>query len=445
LPVPGGSSTPTSTVLFVDLHAAPKITGSMQVTGTILDARMVGSTARVVASTAPRLSPPVQYAGQSQYRAALRSRIDRTPVQDWLPAYTLTTPSGSHSASVACSAVSHPADYTASSMLTIYTVDPSRPGADPRPVSLAADGDTVYATASSLYIASNPNCGWCFGAQPTGATTAIHRFEISGSGKPVYTRSGTVTGSLLSQYSLSDYKGALRVATTVTDTHGNTVSGVDVLDATTLKQLGSVSGLGRGERVYAVRFLDAHGYVVTYNQQDPLYVLDLSTPSAPRLVGSLEIPGFSSYLHDVGGGRLLGVGQDTTLVSEGGGEYAHNEGRMVQLFDVRNAAHPTRTDRVVLPGTGTPGDPSFDPHAFLYWPQTGLVVVPVSNYGGGVLAVRLHGSRLRTVGTLDNSGDAGGAIQRSMVVDGDLWTFSAGGVRVSAQSDLHQLSWIPFA
>ena len=251
---------------------------------------------------------------------------------------------------------------------------------------------------------------------------------------------------MLNQYSLSDYDGSLRVATTTSD--GNaTVSGVDVLDLDTLKRIGSVGGLGKGERVYAVRFLGALGYVVTYNQQDPLYVLDLSKPTAPRLVGDLEIPGFSSYLHDVGSGRLLGVGQDTSLVSEGGGEYAHNEGRMVQLFDVSNPAKPTRTAKVVVPNSGTPGDPSFDPHAFLFWKDSGLVVVPIANYGnGGVLAVKLDGAKLVDLGTVKNPGnDQSGQIERSMIVDGNLWTFSPSGVRVSSQAFLDQLAWIPFA
>ena len=446
--VPGPSRGPSSTLLYVDLSASPRVTGSLEVTGSILDARMVGSTVRVVASNTPTIVRPQTYGSDSQFQADYRADIDRTPLTSWLPSYTITGPSGSVTASVPCRAVDHPADYTAASMLTLYTVDPDKPTADPHPVSISADGNTVYATTSSLYVASSPNCLWCSGANGT-ATTDIHRFDITGTAKPTYVGSGSVRGSLLSQYSLSEYGGSLRIATTVGDSRGGGVSGVDVLDAQTLKQTGSVSGLGKGERVYAVRFLGKLGYVVTYNQQDPLYVLDLSDPTTPRLVGSLEIPGFSSYLHDAGDGRLIGVGQDTRLVNEGGGQFAHNEGRMVQVFDVSNPSKPTRTAKVVLPGTGTPGDPSFDPHAFLYWPQTGLVVVPIANYdNGGALAVRLENRNLVQVGTVSNpSGGANpqsSAIERSMIVDGSLWTFSQSGIRVSGLADLAQLAWIPF-
>lgn len=450
--MPPGQATVSqnSTLLYVDLSTTPRVTGSLEVTGTILDARMVGSTVRVVASNTPAIVHPQVYSNGRQYESELRANIAKSPLKAWLPSYTITGPAGSRTATVPCGSVDHPTDFTASSMLTLYTVDPGKPNADPQPVSVSADGNTVYATTSSLYVASSPNCMWCSGASGMTTTTDVHRFDIAGTAKPTYLGSGSVRGSLLSQYSLSEYGGSLRIATTVSDSRGATVSGVDVLDAETLKQTGSVSGLGRGERVYAVRFLGKLGYVVTYNQQDPLYVLDLSAPTMPRIVGSLEIPGFSSYLHDAGGGRLIGVGQDTRLVNEGGGQYAHNEGRMVQLFDVSNPSKPARTAKVVLPGTGTPGDPSFDPHAFLYWPQTGLVVVPIANYNnGGALAVRLENKNLVQIGTVSNSGGSANpqasAIERSMIVNGDLWTLSQTGIRVSSPASLDTLAWIPFA
>ena len=77
-------------------------------------------------------------------------------------------------------------------------------------------------------------------------------------------------------------------------------------------QLGQVGGLGRGERIYAVRFIGDVGYVVTFRQTDPLFTIDLSDPAAPRSLGELELLGYSAYLHPVGDGRLLGVGQDAT-------------------------------------------------------------------------------------------------------------------------------------
>jgi uncharacterized secreted protein with C-terminal beta-propeller domain len=222
---------------------------------------------------------------------------------------------------------------------------------------------------------------------------------------------------------------------------------VTVLDDATLKVTGTVGGLGNNERLYAVRFLGALGYVVTFNQIDPLYVLDLSDPVHPRQVGSLELNGFSSYLHDVGSGRLLGVGQDTTPVNEGGGVYAHMEGLLVQIFDVHNPSKPTRTSHITL--ANTPGQVEFDPHAFLYWAPTGLVAVPVGSWSaadnGKVLVARVEGTSLVKVGLVGNGGNPDvSQIQRSMIVDGALWTFSTSGIRVSDQHSLAQQTWISF-
>ncbi|MDT4938857.1 MAG: hypothetical protein QOG80_2528, partial [Pseudonocardiales bacterium] len=212
-PIPGGQGL-RSTVLYVELSGAPTVSGSMLVDGDVVDARMVGSTVRLVVSSAPKITPPTPSASDTQNKARTRAALGKAPLSAWLPSYTLNTSSGATTHAVPCAQVSHPTDYTAASMLTIYTLDPTTPDADPQPVSLTADGDTVYATATSLYVASNPACGWCYGAAGT-QPTQIHRFDITGAGKPTYLGSGSVPGSLLSQYSISDYAGSLRVATTI--------------------------------------------------------------------------------------------------------------------------------------------------------------------------------------------------------------------------------------
>ena len=105
----------------------------------------------------------------------------------------------------------------------------------------------------------------------------------------------------------------MRVATTASDP-ASTQSYVTVLtdDGKALTTIGQVDGLGKGERIYAVRFIDTVGYVVTFRQTDPLYTIDLSDPTKPRVVGELKITGYSAYLHPIGDGLLMGVGQDAT-------------------------------------------------------------------------------------------------------------------------------------
>ena len=120
-----------------------------------------------------------------------------------------------------------------------------------------------------------------------------------------------------------------------------------------------MDGLGKGERIFAVRFLGDVGYVVTFRQTDPLYTLDLARPEAPRVVGELKIRGYSAYLHPIGEGLLLGVGQDATAA---GGRL----GAQVSLFDVSNLARPVRLHQRLL-GDGGTSEVEWDHHAFLWW------------------------------------------------------------------------------
>lgn len=450
-----GTGTAKSTVLFVDLAGTPAVTGTLRVQGSYVDARMIDGTVRLVASSAPRIT----FDGQTLQKN--RAKVKQAPIDAWLPTYEVTTGGVTRSGHVACGAVSHPADFTGASMLTVYTLSMSDLGADPSPVTVAADGDTVYASRGSLYIASNPDWwGRCIDIcpsippVPSGSAglagsavpvrpeqTELHRFDINGTSPPRYLGSGTVPGRLLSSYSLSEYDGALRVATT--SSAQTSSSAVYALDAARLSVLGHVDGLGKGEQIYAVRFAGPLAYVVTFRQTDPLYVVDLRKPSAPKVTGELQLTGYSSYLHPVGADRLIGVGQEASLQ----GRVA---GMQVSLFDVANPSAPSRVSRIVE--KESVGENTLDPHAFLYWAPTGLVVVPMDSwdakYAGQVLVLKVTASGLTRVGTVANPGGTGSdglGIARSMIVDGSLWTFSAGGVKVSSPTSLAKQAWIAYS
>jgi hypothetical protein len=441
-----------SSYLFVDLTGQPKVTGSLHVTGSYLDARLIGSTVRLVVRSTPAITFPSN--ANPQNTQANQRIVRQAQVAAWLPSYTVTSGTSSSTHSVPCQQVSHPAEYTGASMLTVYTMQLDQPAADPQPVSVTADGETVYATADSLYIASNP--GWyCCQSAGHAQRTEIHRFDIGGTRRPSYLGSGSVPGRLQSRYSLSDYAGSLRIATTggqngtssqkgtVGQSTGDT-SAVYVLNSNSLTPTGQVLGLGPHEQIYAVRFLGPVAYVVTFRQTDPLYVIDLHNPAAPKLAGTLQLSGYSDYLHDAGGSRLIGVGQEASAA----GRVA---GLQVSLFDVSTPGRPIRTGHVVR--SDMPGEQTLDPHAFLYWQPTGLLVVPVRSWAqaqsGKVLVLRVSGATLSTVGLLANPFTSGGTddglgIQRSMLVDGALWTLSSSGLQVSNPANLARQAWIPF-
>ena len=274
--------------------------------------------------------------------------------------------------------------------------------------------------------------------------TEVHRFDISGVGAPRYVASGKVPGRLLNQYSLSEYAGNLRVATTQAAEKSSS-SAVYVLNADTLAKVGEVGGLGKGERIYSVRFIGPTGYVVTFRQMDPLYTVDLANPAAPKVTGELKISGYSAYLHPAGEGRLIGVGQEA---SEKGAPL----GTQISLFDVSDPANPRRLSRMFQKESGS--EVEWDPHAFLYWPKTGLSVIPVNSYAAnvstsGALALRITPTEITKVGTVSHppmkQGDYSWQpnIQRSLVIGDSLWTLSEKGFKVNDLNTLAEQAWIP--
>jgi len=204
-----------------------------------------------------------------------------------------------------------------------------------------------------------------------------------------------------------------------------------------------VSGLGPGEQIYAVRYFGDTAYVVTFRQTDPLYTVDLSDPAAPKVTGELKITGYSAYLHPAGDGRLIGVGQEA---DETGGV----QGAQVSLFDVSNPAGATRIAQYHLPGSWS--EAQSDPHAFLYWPEKGLLVVPVSGTGdgqGGALVLRLTDNKFEQAGMLQHLSekyrDMPMVPRRALVIGDELWTVSEAGLLVNDLDSLAQLAWLPFS
>lgn len=184
---------------------------------------------------------------------------------------------------------------------------------------------------------------------------------------------GRVPGTPLNQFALDEFQGALRIATTSNGgfffNSGNSVNDVYVLNAQ-LKQTGAVTGLGKGERIYAARFIGNRGYLVTFKQTDPFYVLDLSDPAAPAVKGELKIPGFSSYLEPLSDSRVIGVGQE-------------GRGVKVSLFDVSNVSNPVELAKYQLTDYWT--EVSNNHHAFLKDDQHQVVFIPGGN-GGYVIS-----------------------------------------------------------
>lgn len=460
----------TSTELMeIDVSdpAAMRIVRTLSLDGAYVSSRLTESTARIVITTTPALpftfptgsEPIAEGIALTQNRAVVAG----ARAADWLPGYVVEERATGWTSSgmlTSCDQVSHPAEFSGLGTLTVVTIDLDR-GLDPIDSdSIMGAGQNVYASTEGLYVATEQ---WVDPARPADvampvgeARTAIHKFDISDPSGTRYVGSGDVTGYILNQWSMSEYDGFLRVASTTTpawfgDVAQESQSFVTVFEeqAGELIQVGQVGGLGRGERIFGVRFMDEIGYVVTFRQIDPLYTVDLSDPRRPTVVGELKIPGYSAYLHPLGNGLLLGVGQDADLDGR-------SLGTQVSVFDVSDLANPVRISRQTL-GNGW-SEAEFDHHAFLYWPANRLAVLPVESWSNdgsgqnfvGAVGMNIDGSgnlsRAGTVTHVDVSPEYGWTppIRRSVVVGGALYTVSELGLKASDLDTLTDQGWIPF-
>jgi uncharacterized secreted protein with C-terminal beta-propeller domain len=489
-----------ATVVDVSNSAAMKITGKLAVDGAYVSARLVDGVARIVLQSQPHgmaFTYPQDNTPAAQAQAAEKNRqaIRTSTLVNWTPSYTVTDAAGRQKAAgglADCGSSYRPPGFSGFGMLSVITLDADHPDRS-NSASVMADGQIVYASATRLYVASN-QWGRIVGqsVQPT-EQTLIHEFDISSRTAARYKVSGQVRGTVLNQFSMSEDKGVLRVATTDgTPTapvgegpSGPTPSGQRSSQSyvTTfgdqgqvLLQLGQVGGLGKGEQIHAVRFLGDLGYVVTFRQMDPLYVVDVSNPAKPVVKGALELLGYSAYLHPIGPGLLLGVGQDAT--PEG-----RRAGTQASVFDVTDPAAPKLLQRYTLGGQSN-SQVEFDHHAFLWWAPTKLAVLPVQVYdpngqGGqgfvGAIGLRASSAGISEVGRVQHpqqqqsSGECppqpqpgpgqgkpsppctsrsysvSPAIERSVVIGSRLFTFSPNGVMASDLTSLAQQAWVPYS
>ncbi len=463
---------PTSMIIEVDISDPDnlRILSTLRVDGATVASRMVGSTVRVVIDSFPTGIEFVfpEGAGLKAERDALeenRRIIRETTVDNWIPYFVLETADGAETEGllVDCANAHQPNEFSGLGMLAILTIDLSDGLSVDSTMGIYADGHTVYASAESLYVAMTKWINWEELAEaaesrpdfaPPKLNTQIHRFDISSPAVTMYVASGEVEGTLLNQFSMDEFQGNLRVASTTDsmwwDASQPSESRVTVLaddGEGTLEAVGLVTGLGETERIFAVRFMGNLGYVVTFRQTDPLYTLDLSNPTDPKAVGELKINGYSAYLHPIADGYLLGVGQDAT-------DEGRTLGTQVSLFDVRNPAEPVRIFQQTIDDAYSSVE--FDHRAFLHWPATGTVVIPINTWSfeddkeeffTGAAAFKVDPtSGIQRIGDIihNATGDEvwQGTIYRSVVVGDTLYTISELGLEATGLADMSELSFL---
>ncbi len=503
----GGQPSTDIVVASVAGPGNPVVQRTFSFEGELQGARLIDGQVVLALTDQPRLHwfYPVSAtaAAGKAATAANKAVIQSSKASDWLPSEVVRRAAGPSAPTVTrtatCAGTYHTIVRSGLGTLSVVSFDPatSSPGTE---VTVMGDAEAVYASATQVFVATTawpypvaPVCPplpgeacpmlasgatrpgtastgtygtgtygtgtYGTGTYGTGAaSTGIYGFDISDPEAPRYLGSGSVPGALVGQYAMSDLDGYLRVATTVGRPTPAPVDGeavpaqlsdnvLSVLQPRggALVTVGSWHGLGEGEKIYGVRFMGDLAYVVTFDQTDPLYVLDLSNPDQPALAGQVSLSGYSSLLQPLSAGLLLGVGQSVGL-------QWRTEGLQLEVFNVADPSRPSLVSHEQV-GDGAGSAAEYDPHALLWWPQDNLLVLPVDDYSGSgpssaadVWSVSPSGVLLR-VGTLSQPGsqqDGYPEIEREVVVGNDLYTLSEQGVMVDDLSSLSQVAWLSY-
>ncbi len=298
------------------------------------------------------LSEDAKIAAFEQLRLTNLARIHAATLQDLLP-HRFERVNGELSVlQPSCSDYYVPtAGSTEYGMTQIQSFDLADKTAGVAETQIVGQAQTVYANAGAMYLVGQSwNDPWL--ALPTWtelmSTTwsHVHKFDIEGHA-PVYEGTGTIPGWVNNQFSLDEKDGKLRIATTdqrssaeVWRTENNLYVLADA--GTTLEVVGSVTGLAPDESIQSARFIGDMAYLVTFRQVDPLFAIDVSDPTAPRVLGELKIPGFSEYMHPLEGGtHLLTIGRDGT-------DDGQVLGVAISIFDVQNPLEPKLTHKLAI-------------------------------------------------------------------------------------------------
>ncbi len=258
-----------------------------------------------------------------------------------------------------------------------------------RTKALLGASDDLYCSGSAIYCT---DYHFDYDADRTEERTAIIRADIR-KGNIDFAERGSIRGRVLNQFSMDEQDGYLRVAATA-EVKGKDVNYLYVLDDH-LKTVSKLRGFAAGEAIKAVRFMGDTAYVITYEQTDPLFVIDLSDPEAPKMLGSVEITGFSSLLVPEGEGKLIGIGMSTSE-----GEFGEVEDSLkIALFDVSDPLNPAVLDSREYKDRSS--DVQYDHKGLVVNKSEGWYAVPYASWDeekGGVLQFRVSGEQLEETG-----------------------------------------------
>lgn len=270
---------------------------------------------------------------------------------------------------------------------------------------IMAGAATVMATREHLYIAHQkwPQYNEMTGVYDGSVVTEIYKLNIENGVKLL--SSGKVDGYLINQFAMDEHDGKLRVATTTQKYKQNqeweTENHVFVLDAN-MKEVGHLGKIAVGESIYSVRFLGERVYMVTFEQVDPFFVIDLSS-NQPKILGELKIPGFSNYLHPIEGNLVFGIGKDVKVEADG---RLITGALKISLFDVADELNPKEVKNLMIGSEYTYSEALYDHKAILYVKSKNLLAFTINDYNVAVSSDdKYYYTNQAIFVTVDPSGD----------------------------------------
>jgi len=320
----------------------------------------------------------------------------------------------------------------------------------------------IYMSRSNLYVTfpvlDRSLGGW--------GRTEVYRIAVNGLDIECKAK-GEIQGEVLNQFSMDEHNGYFRAATTTflyEPSSGTKMeSNLYILNADNLEVVGKIEGLAPGERIYAARFMGDRCYLVTFKKVDPLFTIDVSDPSNPRVLGALKIPGYSDYLHPYDEDYLVGIGKEAVPAEEG--DFAWYQGLKISLFNVSNVESPEEVAKIVIGDRGTDSPVLFDHHALLFDRGRSLLVIPILEakifeedypgekppwaYGRPIFqgAYVFHVSPkdgIKLIGRIshmENSGvDPMYEVKRALYINETLYTVSDGKIKANNLADLSVVS-----
>lgn len=246
---------------------------------------------------------------------------------------------------------------------------------------LVGNSQNVYASNENLYVASTDWTGPYYYSQ--GSFTKLYKFAL-GDGKVTFAAEGIVPGTVLNQFSMDEFRGDFRIATTNNEYvmgDSKMTNNVFILDEG-LKTLGKLQNLAPGETIYSVRFMGNRGYMVTFKTVDPLFAFDLTDPKNPKVLGQLKIPGYSDYLHPYDENHLIGFGKDVDPTEAEKNQdfvyYTAVKGFKMGLFDVTDPANPKEMFKEIIGDQGTYSELLYNHKALLFDREKNLIAFPIT-------------------------------------------------------------------